>query len=575
MSTVLRSCCVALLSLVVISSTARAAEYFVGLDGADANPGDSDHAFRTIGRGILQLQPGDTLVVTPGTYAESVVIARAGLTDAPITLRGLPGAVLVNPQPGSSLSAIDLYGAAAYIAVQGFEIAGGFAESVFVRPGAHDIELAELDVHHNHAGIWIAGASQVVIRDTWVHHNARSGVRLFAGAHDVHIVDLRAEYQDDGRACLGDADGLSADETTRDIQIVRVQSVGNSEDGFDLGTANVELREVEARANACSGMKLGAGGQLQNVLITGSRIGLNISGDAETSTAISNCTLLDNGIGVRALSGEYHVAIQNCIVSGVGKALYVNGAVVLSEHHNIFHRPDSDSRLIVRTTAAGELLYSGADVNSGLWQVASGGQGEGTIAVDPGLDGTGRALGARSPAIDSGSAAGSPAVDLAGVARPQGRAVDRGAFEHVSPLPEAVISRVVIRGDGDGRGEVRLGMHVTIPDELLLDLTAQPVQLTLRGTGGVVATVVIDGEGRTRAGATGHRRRVRYRRAGSERITVTLRPTANVVRVSFRAAGANIAAVQDNELWADIEVGRVFVTARARLRGVAGRMSLP
>jgi hypothetical protein len=34
-----------------------------------------------------------------------------------------------------------------------------------------------------------------------------------------------------------------------------------------------------------------------------------------------------------------------------------------------------------------------------------------------------------SPAIDAGSATGAPATDFAGTARPQGAAVDIGAFE--------------------------------------------------------------------------------------------------------------------------------------------------
>jgi hypothetical protein len=535
------------------------------------NPGDAGRPFRTIGRGVAELQPGDTLTVAAGTYTESVVIQSAGRLDAPITLRGAPGAVIASPRPGTSLSAIDVYGSAAHVVVRDLEITGDFGESVFVRSGAHHIELAGLDIHDNHTGVWIGGASNVVVRDTWIHDNARSGIRLFSGARDVTIVDVRTERHDDGNACLGDADGVSADETTTNIRFVRVQSVGNSEDGFDLAAAGLELHEVQARDNGCSGVKLGASARLENVLITGSRIGLNVRGDSGTSTAISNCTLLDNGIGVRALGDGLQMALQNCVVAGLGKALYVSSTVGLSEHHNIFYRPDADSRLIVRATDAGELLYSAADVNGGLWRTASGGQGEATIAVDPQLDVDGRPVRSASPTVDTGSLVGSPAVDLIGVARPHGQAVDRGAFEHVPPLPDTVRSRVVMRDDAVDSAEIRLSMRVTLPALPPFDVHTDPVQVTLRGSAGVVATVRVDTLGRTRRVAVGSRRRLTYRRRGADRVSMTLGQTDTVVRVRLRVADVQMAAIPDDELWVDIAIGAAHATAHARLRGTVNR----
>lgn len=560
--------------LAVAARAASGTEYFVALDGADTNAGDSERPFRTIARGVLALTAGDTLVVRAGTYPESIIIARAGGAGAPITVQGLTGAILVNPQPGSSRSAIDIYAVSAHVVVRGFEITGGFAESVFVRAGAQDIELAQLDVHHNLAGIWIAGASRVAVRDTWVHHNARSGIRIFAGARDVQLTDVRTEYQDDGQGCAGDADGISVDETVVNLELVRVQSNYNSEDGLDVSAPNIQMREVEARANACSGVKLGGGGRLENLLITGSRIGLNISGGVEVTTTLINSTLLDNGIGVRALGTGSQITVQNCVVSGVGKALHVNGEVVLREHHNIFYRPDADSRLIVRMIAGAELLYSGADVNAGIWQIASGGQGNGTIAVDPQLDSSGRTLGPRGPAVDSGEAADCPVIDLAGATRPMGRAVDRGAFEYAPAAVSAVVSRVVVRDDGSGAGELRVRMNLTLPWDQPLDIRNETIRLTVRGSGGTVTTTEIGAA--SRPGSTaGYPRRVRFRRVGSERITVTVRQTADVVRVSLRAAGVNIAALQSDELWVDVVAGDVVVAAYAELRNTNGRLSLP
>lgn len=562
MRTLLRNSCLVTVFLALLAAETFALDYFVSIDGADTNTGDRQHPFATIGRGVTAMRAGDRLVVTPGTYAESVVITQAGAPGAPITVRGLPGTVLVNPEPGTSRSAIDVRAGAAHITVLGFEITGGFAESVFVRAGAHDIVLARLDIHHNRAGIWIGGAQRVAVSDTVVHHNERSGIRIFAGATDVSITDVRAEFQDDGMGCAGDADGFSVDGTVGRLELVRVQANDNSEDGLDVAASGVEMREVTAQRNACSGIKLGGGGYLQNLLITGSRIGLNISG---SSTTLLNSTLLDNGIGIRALGHGDHIGMQNCIVSGAGKALHLDSEVVLREHHNIFYRPDADSRLLVRTIPGGELLYSGDDVNSGRWRLASGGQGDGTIAVDPQLDGFGRPLGPRGPSIDTGIATGSPAIDHDGAPRPMGRTFDRGAFE-VEPLAAtATVSRVHVRETGNGTGELRLVMTVLLPIDLPLDISTETVRLTVRGNAGTVTTAEIDDANSSGHAAGGQRRRVRFRRAGDQRINVTLRQTGDLVRVSLRAAGVNVAALQSDDLWVDLVAGDVVATAHATL----------
>ena len=51
------------------------------------------------------------------------------------------------------------------------------------------------------------------------------------------------------------------------------------------------------------------------------------------------------------------------------------------------------------------------------------------LVQDPPFTGSLLEVDAGSPAVDSGRAAGAPAVDLDGTARPQGAGVDRGAHE--------------------------------------------------------------------------------------------------------------------------------------------------
>src|SRR5262249_47339342 len=151
-----------------------------------------------------------------------------------------------------------------------------FDESVYLRPGAHDIELSGLHIHDNGTGIWIAGAARVAVQDSVLDHNFRTGIRMFAGAHDISITDTRSVANDDGQGCDGASDGFNADTSTSNIRFERAAAVGNSNDGFDLKGGNVTLLESVAQDNGCAGVKLWAGGYVENLLVERSRTGVKL-----------------------------------------------------------------------------------------------------------------------------------------------------------------------------------------------------------------------------------------------------------------------------------------------------------
>jgi parallel beta-helix repeat protein len=71
-----------------------AAAYYV--DGSksgasDGNPGTEARPFKTIGRGVQSLQPGDILLIKAGTYRETVILTRSGTQAYPIRIRAYPG----------------------------------------------------------------------------------------------------------------------------------------------------------------------------------------------------------------------------------------------------------------------------------------------------------------------------------------------------------------------------------------------------------------------------------------------------------------------------------------------------
>lgn len=63
----------------------------------DDNTGDADAPLRSISEAVRRAKPGDTVLVRPGVYRETVTLERSGRPDAPITLRAeKPGSVVVS-----------------------------------------------------------------------------------------------------------------------------------------------------------------------------------------------------------------------------------------------------------------------------------------------------------------------------------------------------------------------------------------------------------------------------------------------------------------------------------------------
>lgn len=518
--------------------------------GDDSNVGSERAPLRTVTAAVRAALPGDVIAVAAGVYREAVAVAVAGAPEAPIVIRGLPGAVLESPDPSASLSAFDIRAESAHVRIEGFTLRGGFAETVFVRSGARSIELEGLHLYENHAGIWIAGATDVAVRDCVIERNARTGVRIFAGARRVRVADTRADGNDDGAGCSGDADGFSADESTADIVFERCKAAGNSEDGFDLQTPSVAVLASRALDNGCSGVKLAAGGTLENLVVERQRTGINI-GAGGLAASILHCTLVGNDTGIRATRGDYALAVRNSVVTGPGKALSADATVRLDENHNIFHRPLAKDRLIEILLLSGSVLYSGNDVNSGRWQQASG-QGEGTMAVDPLLDAATCVPAADSAAIDSAAAEGCPAVDVRGVTRPRGNAPERGAIEVEPEQAQISALRIAGRPDASGMGRVTVVGELALSPGPRLDPGRDALTVDVRGTGGRVLRVTADP-------STEGARRATY--DDDDGRPVRLRWVTDGVRLRFwlTASSADLWALRSEAAYVTVDVATVHV----------------
>jgi hypothetical protein len=106
--------------------------YYVAAGGSDAAAGDSAHPFLHIQRCADVANPGDTCVVRPGTYRETVKPARSGAAGAPITYRAeTPGTVRVDgSDPVSAWTPVATTDVATLATTDPFLLSSPFANAV-------------------------------------------------------------------------------------------------------------------------------------------------------------------------------------------------------------------------------------------------------------------------------------------------------------------------------------------------------------------------------------------------------------------------------------------------------------
>jgi hypothetical protein len=75
----------------VVAARARACDRAASVSGADSAKGTVRRPFRTVGRLVGALRPGETGCLLGGTYVENVSISRGGRRRARITIRSAPG----------------------------------------------------------------------------------------------------------------------------------------------------------------------------------------------------------------------------------------------------------------------------------------------------------------------------------------------------------------------------------------------------------------------------------------------------------------------------------------------------
>jgi len=178
-------CCV--LFFLLLIARVDAATYYVSISGSDSNPGTSDQPLRNILMAYGLTNPGDTVIVMPGTYSETyndygLRLNRSGLPGRPITVKSAEKwqAVLDGQIDNSHKNVVWMDGD--YNVLEGFVITNGSYGGIWMEAVGNVVLNNE--IHHNgnggdpespdgQNGIFSAGGTGHQYVGNYVHHNGR------------------------------------------------------------------------------------------------------------------------------------------------------------------------------------------------------------------------------------------------------------------------------------------------------------------------------------------------------------------------------------------------------------------
>ena len=438
--------------------TAAGRTFFVAPGGRDSNPGTPARPWRTIGKAVRTLAPGDVVYIKNGVYREAIHLdwRNSGAPGRPIAYRAYPGhaPVLDGATVGTaSLGLFQMIGAN-YIEISGLTIRDSRVAGIHVRDGQGITIKNNRIVRSKSSGIGIWRCSNVV-----VECNVLEDCRIDPEGHNEMLAiatttDYRVAYNEiywtDPDCCRG----------TSGIDVKNGSARGGVYSNYlhDLPTAGIYLDAWELATYDH---------EVAGNYITHARVGIAIG--SERGGTLSDLRIYNNvihyvryaGIGIHdyaydGLRRDIHI-YHNTVVGSYGNG----GAAILIASYNVRH--------IVLTN---NLLNFGPDTCSGQikaylpWTITSVDNlvygpklpvddpdlveiTRGTITVDPRFLDSAHSnfhLRANSPARDRGSP-----VDLDrdhdGVRRPIGSGYDIGAYEYraIGPMNHRSYLMLVVR----------------------------------------------------------------------------------------------------------------------------------
>jgi hypothetical protein len=411
--------------------------YYVAPTGSDTAAGTAAAPWQTLQQAANTVQAGDTVIVRAGNYTGFIMgwdFVTAGTAAAPITFEADPaaavGSVVINARDNQTACGIDVEPGCNYITVNGFTIQGGGAGGIGTYP-------------NKGSGIKVTGAGDAVLNCTV--GNVDYGFGIFAGN--------AADFLLQGNTVFGTGSHANTNYGHA------IYLADNSDGAVVRGNILHDNDYIGIHINGDIGDTGVAPGLVTHALIEGNLIynngqnGINADGLA-SSTIRNNLIYGYQGFGIcmyqidAGAPSTNNFILNNTIVStvaGAGAALRIKDAGTgNTARNNILlgggsiaedFSTDSLPGLVSDYNVVSSLIQNDDTGNTQTftqWQ-AQGHDAHSVTAAATSVflnaAGNDYHLKTGSPAVDAGTATGAPAVDIVGVARPQGAGYDIGAYE--------------------------------------------------------------------------------------------------------------------------------------------------
>lgn len=377
---------------------------------------DGSKQYRTIADAAAQAQPGDTILIQPGSYA-GFTVPRSGTDGEWITYQAAPGGqVLIDSDDASDKGRVDL-------------------------SGRSFIKLAGIVVQDaNHFGIYAEKTSNIVLDHVEVADSRHGGVVFLTGTN------ITVQYSNvHGNNSIGtdaEMEAISMDDV-QGFEIVGCTVTGNGEEGIDAKyeSSNGRIHGNTATGNRGPNIYIDSA---HDIVVSDNKVsgatGPGKSGimlgveDYSDSRRIANITVENNvatgntGGGIAFFTesnGTFqNISIINNTLAGNQTAGLVVGDTQLSGTNVLRNNVFGDN--------AGRDIKGSTDdftVDHNLFS-APGPGSDNVVGAPVFVDEAGGnlALAPDSPGIGAGSPEGAPAADINGVAR-QGDKPDIGAYQ--------------------------------------------------------------------------------------------------------------------------------------------------